>query len=153
MWCEALGVRQIPGSGYIHGAAYGTRSGWGPEGSCCVLVPPWAGGVRPCDDDEAPIVASLLTYYTKWPGPILWKEMLKDSRPRAGELAVTGGPQSVVVPFQKRKSFANFVFGFPADRQVGVACLTRTLRRRISSPWRRRSAGGTGSAHPNGVAL
>ena len=57
----------------------------------------------------------------------------KDSRPRAGELAVTGGPQSVVVPFQKRKSFANFVFGFPADRQVGVACLTRTLRRRISS--------------------
>ena len=58
---------------------------------------------------------------------------LKDFRPRAGELAVTGGPQSVVVPFQKRKSFANFVFGFPADRQVGVACLTRTLRRRISS--------------------
>ena len=89
--------------------------------------------MRPCDDDEAPIVASLLTYYTKWPGPILWKETLKDSRPRAGELAVTGGPQSVVVPFQKRKSFANFVFGFPADRQVGVACLTRILRRRIAS--------------------
>ena len=108
--------------------------------------------MRPCDDDEAPIVASLLTYYTKRPGPILWKETLKDSLPRVGELAVTGGPQSVVVPLQKQNSFANFVFAFPADRQVGVACLTRMLRRRFATR-RRRRAGGTGSAHPNGVAL
>ena len=108
--------------------------------------------MRPCDDDEAPIVASLLTYYTKRPGPILWKETLKDSRPRAGELAVTGGPQSVVVPFQKRKSFANFVFGFPADRQVGVACLTRTLRRRISSS-EAAECGGHGFCSPQRRAL
>ena len=38
-----------------------------------MLGPPWTGGMTPCDDDEAPTVASLLTYETKWPGPILWK--------------------------------------------------------------------------------
>ena len=106
--------------------------------------------MRPCDDDEAPIVTRSLTYYMA--RTHLVEGTPKDSRPRAGELAVTGGPQSVVVPFQKRKSFANFVLGFPADRQVGVACLTRILRRRIASS-AAAECGGHGFCSPQRRAL